>query len=201
MTNGTSLTINTLSDGTYTLIITVIDTAGNTTQKTTTFTVNNSTQNSTRTITNFNPVTGANVNTYYTSNPVIIAGLTTGTTITGTINTGEMLINNVLFSGMTATVANGDIIKMIAKSSTQYMSTIVARLTINGSVLPFSITTKNQSGDALNQANACSNQRTYGMIFLALRSNYANDDTKFIEVLEVLLKMIDDRIKIGANNG
>src|SRR3989338_10227315 len=103
MTNGTSLTINTLSDGTYTLIITVIDTAGNTTQKTTTFTVNNSTQNSTRTITNFNPVTGANVNTYYTSNPVIIAGLTTGTTITGTINTGEMLINNVLFSGMTAT--------------------------------------------------------------------------------------------------
>lgn len=198
-TSTNSMTVTTLANGTYTAYVTVYDNAGNSTQSAVTFTITNSGQWSNRAITWFNNVVGADLDTVYRSNPIVIAWLATNTTVTGTVNTGSLVVNGVLV-GTSATVTNGDNIKIELISADQYSTTVVSQLSINGSVIPFSVTTKNQWDDPYYQTSYCSNTNTYALMFGTLRAQYQND-TVFIELLSIMLRMTEDRIDLIANNG
>lgn len=198
-TTTNTMTITTLTNWTYTAYVTVYDNAGNSTQSAVTFTITNSGQWSNRWITWFNNITWADLDTIYRSTPIIIAWLANGQTVTWTINTGALVVNGALVWTSTV-VQNWDNIKIELKSANQYSTTRVSQLSINGSILPFSVTTKNQWDDPYNNPNYCSNTNTYALMFGTLRNQY-NNDARMIEFLDLMLRMIQDRIDLIANNG
>jgi len=196
-TQNNSININTLANGTYTAHITTYDNAGNSTTKIITFTINNSTTITNRSIVPFNTNTGAELNTVYMSNPIIIAWLATGQTVTGTINTGGLLRNSIDV-WTSAVFQNGDILRVRIRSATTYNTTRTVNLTINNSIVPFTVTTKINEDEGILNQNYCLSQNTYALIFLSIRQTY-QDETKFRQVLQLMLTMINTLITTGAN--
>jgi len=197
-TTDNSYTITTLADGTYTVTITVYDRAGNSTTQTVPFTVAWSTIPSNRSITGFTHITAAQLNTVYTSSPIIIAGLPTGTSVTGTINTGTLIKNGIdVWTG--ASFANGDIIKIALKSATTYNTTQTAQLNIHNTVIPFNITTQVSSDDETQEPWYCLSNNQYALIFLSMQNMYEGNHTKFKKVLALMLLMMNDMIIMTAN--
>gem|GEM_PF-6906823 len=72
-TQNNTINISTLANGIYTAHITTYDNAGNSTTQIITFTINNSNAPGNRSIVPFSVVTGAELDTIYMSNPIIIA--------------------------------------------------------------------------------------------------------------------------------
>lgn len=196
-TQNSNININTLANGTYTAHITTYDNAGNSTVQIITFIINNGTTTSNRSIVPFIAVTGAELNTVYMSNPIIIAWLATGQTVTGTINTG-WLVRNSIDVWTSAVFQNGDIVKVRIRSASWYNVTRTVNLAINNSIVPFTVTTKTQAGQPSSPQNYCLSQNTYALIFLSLRQSY-DDETKFRQVLQLMLTMINGLITTGAN--
>ncbi len=85
----------------------------------------------------FTPVLNADLSTSYESNTVTISGLSAG----GTIQvTGSAYKNGVPSSNFT--LANGDLIKFILTSSTNYGTAVSSSVTIDGTSYVYSVTTK-----------------------------------------------------------
>jgi hypothetical protein len=194
-----SQNITTLANGNYILTITVYDLAGNSTTQSLPFTVTNSPVWSNRSITGFSHITGANLNTIYTSNSVIVAGLPIWISVTGSINTGT-LIKNGLDIGTGWLFSNGDSIVIALRSANTYNTTHTATLSINNSTLPFSITTKLSANDPWSSLGwFCLSTNQYALIFLAMKNAYGDNETRFREALILMRSMIRDIITITAN--
>jgi len=196
-TQNNTININTLANGTYTAHITTYDNAGNSTTQIITFTINNSTTISNRSIVPFDDISGAELDTVYMSNPIIIAGLATGQTVTGTINTWWLLRNSIDV-WTSAVFQNGDILRVRTRSATTYNTSRTVNLTINNSIVPFIVTTKINTDEWILNQNYCLNQNTYALIFLSIRQTY-EDKTKFRQVLQLMLTMINTLITTQAN--
>lgn len=196
-TQNSTINISTLANGTYTAHITTYDNAGNSTTQIITFTINNSTTTSNRSIVPFTMVTGAELDTVYMSNPIIIAWLATGQTVTGSINTG-WLVKNSLDAGTWSTFQNGDVVRVWVRSATTYNTTRTVNLSINNTIVPFSVTTKTSGWQSTPTVNYCLNENTYALIFLSIRQAY-DDEAKFRQVLQLMLTMINGLINSGAN--
>lgn len=197
ITQSNTHTINTIANGEYTLHITTYDKAGNSTTKTITFSINNSPVPSNWSITWFNAITGANKDTIYLSNPIIIAWLPTGTSVTGSIDTGT-LAKNGNDVGTQASFTNGDVLRIARRSANQYNTQVQTNLNINNTIIPFSITTKTSENDIENNQGYCSNENTYALIFLSLKESYESEE-RLRQVLQLMLTMINDLITVTAN--
>lgn len=198
-TQNNNITINTLASGNYTAYITTYDNAGNSATQIVTFTISNSTTSSNWSIVPFTQVTGAELDTIYMSNPIIIAWLATGQTITGTINTW-WLVKNSLNVGTWSIFQNGDVVRVWIRSSSSYNTTRTINLAINNTIVPFLVTTKISWSSSIPTVNYCLNENTYALIFLSIRQTYG-DEIKFRQVLQLMLTMINSLIDSGANQG
>lgn len=196
-TQNNTINISTLANGTYTAHIITYDNAGNSTTQIITFTIQNSSTISNWSIVPFTAVTGAELDTVYMSNPIIIAWLATGQTITGSINTG-WLVKNSIDVGTGTTFQNGDIVRVWIKSASGYNTTRIVNLSINNTIVPFSVTTKINWSQSTPTVNYCLNENTYALIFLSIRKTY-EDETKFRQVLQLMLTMINGLINSGSN--
>ncbi len=191
-------TIPALIDGEYTVTITVYDLANNSSAQSASFVVQNDEDvDRTPAITSFASITGAILNTTYTSNPLIITWLPVGETTNISLSTG-MIIKNGLEAGTATTGQNGDDIRIQLTSSSTYNTTRTAELSIYNSIIPFSITTKAQHGVEENIPQVCANMNFYALIFAQLQTIYPNQD-KFIMILQLLSSMVDDEIVYFAN--
>jgi cysteine-rich repeat protein len=201
-TQNNSINVNTLANGTYTAHITTYDNAGNSTTQIITFTVNNSTIPSNRSIVPFTDVTGANLNTIYMSNPIIIAGLATGQNVTGVLDLcyscSGWIVRNSLDVGTSAVFQNGDVLRVWLRSASTYNTLSIMWLNINNSTVDFRVTTKTQESDPSPEQNFCLSQNAYALIFLSIREAY-DDETKFRQVLQLMLTMINTMITTSAN--
>jgi len=196
-TQNNTINISTLANGIYTAHITTYDNAGNSTTQIITFTINNSNAPGNRSIVPFSVVTGAELDTIYMSNPIIIAWLATGQTVTGTINTG-WLVKNSVNVGTGSTFQNGDVVRVWIRSATTYNTTRTVNLSINNTIVPFSVTTRTSWSWSSPTVNYCLNENTYALIFLSIRQTY-QDEAKFRQVLQLMLTMINSLITSGAN--
>lgn len=95
----------------------------------------------------FAPVTGAELNTEYTSNPVTVSGINTTTTVSVTAG-GALLINGAdVGAPITAEVDDTVAVRVI--SSQQYSTAVSATVTIGGMSSAFSVTTKASPVDTI----------------------------------------------------
>lgn len=88
------------------------------------------------------PLTSCNVDTVYESGPVTISGINAPSPIT--VDGGEYSINNGPYTANDGTAADGQTVRVRARSSGSYTSTSRATLNIGGVTADFVLTTRNE---------------------------------------------------------
>lgn len=94
---------------------------------------------------NFTKTTSAKLNTTYTSNEIVISGLTPNTSIPINASTGSLYINNTQIANNSGFVKNGDIIYVKLKSSNTYNEVTQTTISANGIYAIYSVTTESKT--------------------------------------------------------
>lgn len=92
----------------------------------------------------FSKTTSAKLNTTYTSNEIVISGLTPNTSIPINASTGSLYINNTQATNNSGLVKNGDIVYVKLKSSTTYNEITQTTISANGIYAIYSVTTESK---------------------------------------------------------
>ncbi|MBU2872065.1 cellulase family glycosylhydrolase [Colwellia sp. E2M01] len=93
----------------------------------------------------FTGVSDTQLNTVVSSNEITVAGINSETSIS--ITSGEYSLNGADYTAATATVSNGDKVKVRVTSSTLGLTPTSAKLTIGGVTSTFTVTTQSTTPD------------------------------------------------------
>ena len=187
-----------LSNGTYTITITVYDNAWNTSQETITITIAHNVEVN---MADILAIENAQPDQVYTSSPVIIAWLPANYSSNISIDTGLLIINNeeVWTSGL---VHNGDSIQIALQASSWYNQTVTSTVSIENITNTFSITTKESDNDEEHSsADYCPSRVMMAIIAKSIFDAYQNEPVEKVEaVLELLLEILEDELQILASH-
>jgi hypothetical protein len=118
----------------------------------------------------FTPTTGAELNTYSTSNAITVSGISTGSVIS--VTGGEYQIGTGAFTSAAWLVSHGDTVKVRLTTSTLYSTAKSATLTIGGVSSTYTATTKAPSsgggsggGGTSTPIDTCPNGDTSGNFY------------------------------------
>ena len=95
----------------------------------------------------FEPQINVAVDTLVISNEITIGGLKDGGKSIARIEGGTLIVNDQEVTADSTQISNGDRVKLVLRSSSEYATPSVAKLTINTLVRPFSVTTDDYTPD------------------------------------------------------
>ncbi len=139
-----------------------------------------------------NEKNNANLNTYYDSNEITLAGIKPGVSVWATVDGNWKLYKNGNDKGTWTLVQNGDDLYITLKSSNDYDDTVSSVLTIANRMLEFTVVTKEEWDNECTLSS--DDETTIHDIFDSLVANYSGDENRYEEFLATMQSMLEDEI-------